>query len=192
MAQGSLFDCLYTKKDSDFCYQRRGLKVLVDLAEGLRYLHTRKPPVIHNDIKSANALINGDGTAKWADVGLAKHMHSMGGTVVSQAGGTIACTQEYAAPEVLQAIICADKSATVTEKSDVFSFGVLIREVYLVDMPSKANRQDGFPIEETAPIYPMLRGGDGIAHGGALASDVGRRCTTIDLKTELEQLGPRA
>ena len=48
----------------------RGKKIALDLARGLEFMHQRK--LIHFDIKSLNVLLTADGTAKLADVGLAK------------------------------------------------------------------------------------------------------------------------
>jgi serine/threonine protein kinase len=42
----------------------------MDVASGLHFLHSRR--IIHMDIKSPNVLLNRFGTAKLADVGLAK------------------------------------------------------------------------------------------------------------------------
>jgi serine/threonine protein kinase len=48
----------------------RGKKIALDVARGLYFMHERK--LIHFDIKSLNVLLAADGTAKIADVGLAK------------------------------------------------------------------------------------------------------------------------
>ena len=188
MSQGSLYDCLHSSINSSFCWSRKGLKVLVDLAEGLRYLHCSRPVIVHFDIKSGNALINADGTAKWADIGLAKAVSHMAGTVPPSVGGQMAATMEYAAPEVGKAIFEADSSVKITEKADVYSFGVLIREVYLSEMPTLRVRKEGFPLDRGAPIHSIIFGGGGKPHKGALARAVEARPTSIDLKRDLEEL----
>ena len=48
------------------------LKITIDVAEGLRYLHTRRLPTAHRDLSSKNVLLTKDGQAKVADLGLAK------------------------------------------------------------------------------------------------------------------------
>ena len=62
------------------------------MVRGLHHMHSRK--VMHLDLKSANILIARDGTAKIADVGLAKIL-TRDNTCVSTEG-----TFDWAAPEV--------------------------------------------------------------------------------------------
>lgn len=66
------------------------------IARGLHHMHSRK--VMHLDLKSANILLARDGTAKVADVGLAKIL-TRDNTHVSMEG-----TFDWAAPEVPSAV----------------------------------------------------------------------------------------
>lgn len=92
-----------------------GRKVLIGVAMGLNYLHSRTPPVVHRDIKSPNILVM-DGVAKIADVGVARTMGTL--DMTAQRGFTMA----WASPEVVY-------RRRATEKIDIWSLGVIIWEV---------------------------------------------------------------
>ena len=59
-----------TRGERIFGWHGRGRKVLLDVARGLHFLHSRS--IVHLDLKSANILLARDGTAKVADVGFAR------------------------------------------------------------------------------------------------------------------------
>ena len=48
------------------------VSILLDVAEGLAYLHQQNPPIVHRDVASKNILLTKERQAKIADVGLAK------------------------------------------------------------------------------------------------------------------------
>ena len=98
-----------------------GKEVLLGVASGLHYLHSRRPPIVHRDIKSPNILLM-DGIAKIADVGIARTKSDS--DMTAQKGYTIA----WAAPEVVY-------RRRATEKIDIWSFGVIIWEVVSGKMP---------------------------------------------------------
>jgi serine/threonine protein kinase len=50
----------------------KALKILLDVARGVLYLHTRNPPIVHRDIKSLNVLVTLDDKGLVADFGLTK------------------------------------------------------------------------------------------------------------------------
>ena len=70
---GSLFDLLY-KNDHPMPELRHTLKLLKEVALGIFYLHESNPPVLHLDLKSANVLIDENGTAKICDFGMSHVM----------------------------------------------------------------------------------------------------------------------
>ncbi|XP_027332467.1 probable leucine-rich repeat receptor-like protein kinase At5g49770 [Abrus precatorius] len=104
----------------------RRLKVALDIARGLDYLHERvNPPIIHRDIKSSNILLDERLNAKVGDFGLSKPMVDFEKDhVTTQVKGTMG----YMDPEYYT-------SQHLTEKSDVYSYGVLMLELITARRP---------------------------------------------------------
>ncbi|PUZ68364.1 hypothetical protein GQ55_2G021400 [Panicum hallii var. hallii] len=111
------------------------LRIAVGAAKGLAYLHEEcDPRIIHRDIKSANILLDNNFEAMVADFGLAK-LSSVNHTHVST---RVMGTFGYLAPEYAS-------SGKLTEKSDVFSYGVMLLELLTGRRPGDRSSygQDG-------------------------------------------------
>ncbi|KAI3873590.1 hypothetical protein MKX03_035361 [Papaver bracteatum] len=94
------------------------VKICIGIAKSLVYLHEGAEfKIVHRDIKLANVLLDVHLTPKIADFGLAKLLNNGEGTHTGIAG-----TMGYIAPEYVI-------EGYLTEKADVYSFGVLILEV---------------------------------------------------------------
>ncbi|PAN24735.1 hypothetical protein PAHAL_4G248200 [Panicum hallii] len=95
------------------------LKIAIGAAKGLAYLHEDcQPRIIHRDIKSANILLDYSFEAQVADFGLAKLSNDTHTHVSTRIMGTFG----YLAPEYAS-------SGKLTDRSDVFSFGVVLLEL---------------------------------------------------------------
>ncbi|CAN4093618.1 unnamed protein product [Withania somnifera] len=95
------------------------LKIALGSAKGLAYLHEDcHPRIIHRDIKGANILLDNNYEAMVTDFGLAKLTEDNNTHVSTRVMGTFG----YLAPEYAS-------SGKLTEKSDVFSFGVMLLEL---------------------------------------------------------------
>ncbi|CAN0907078.1 Proline-rich receptor-like protein kinase PERK1 [Linum grandiflorum] len=96
------------------------LRIAIGSAKGLAYLHEDcDPKILHRDIKAANILVDHNFEAKVSDFGLARSCSDASVTHVStQVVGTFG----YLAPEYAS-------SGKVTEKSDVYSYGVVLLEL---------------------------------------------------------------
>ncbi|MCL7040164.1 hypothetical protein MKW94_007540 [Papaver nudicaule] len=106
------------------------LKIALGSAKGLAYLHEDcHPKIIHRDIKAANILIDFKFEAQVADFGLAKIASDTNTHVSTRVMGTFG----YLAPEYAS-------SGKLSDKSDVFSFGVMLLELITGRRPVDSNQ----------------------------------------------------
>lgn len=95
------------------------MNIILGTAKGLTYLHEGlEPKVVHRDIKSSNILIDKQWNSKVSDFGLAKLLGSESSYITTRVMGTFG----YVAPEYAS-------TGMLNERSDVYSFGILIMEV---------------------------------------------------------------
>ncbi|XP_028791799.1 probable LRR receptor-like serine/threonine-protein kinase At1g07650 [Neltuma alba] len=94
-------------------------KICLGIARALAYLHEEsRIKIIHRDIKTSNVLLDKDFNAKVSDFGLAKLNEEGDNTHIStRVAGTIG----YMAPEYAM-------RGCLTDKADIYSFGVVILE----------------------------------------------------------------
>ena len=108
MAEGSLFDLL--KDKSKYLSDAQKIQLAKDIANGMLYLHSFNPPIIHRDLKSPNVLVDESGTAKVADFGVARFKAQDDKTMTTKQG-----TVAWMAPEVFE-------GQTYTELADGLFF----------------------------------------------------------------------
>ncbi|XP_008788933.2 probable receptor-like protein kinase At1g80640 isoform X1 [Phoenix dactylifera] len=124
MQNGSLETQLHGPSHGSALTWHIRMKIALDTARGLEYLHEHcNPPVIHRDLKSSNILLDSEFNAKISDFGLAVTggNHNKGSVNLS---GTLG----YVAPEYLL-------DGKLTEKSDVYAFGVVLLELLMGRKP---------------------------------------------------------
>ncbi|XP_037407899.1 serine/threonine-protein kinase PAK 3-like isoform X2 [Triticum dicoccoides] len=121
LPRGSLFRLLRTnigKLDP-----RRRVNMAIDIARGMNYLHNSIPTVVHRDLKSPNLLVDKNWNVKVADFGLSRLKLETFLTTKTGKG-----TPQWMAPEML-------RSEPSNEKSDVFSYGVVLWELVTQRIP---------------------------------------------------------
>ncbi|XP_056865615.1 probable receptor-like protein kinase At1g80640 isoform X2 [Raphanus sativus] len=124
METGSLDDQLHGPSCGSALTWHMRMKIALDTARGLEYLHEHcRPPVIHRDLKSSNILLDSSFNAKISDFGLAVSVGVHGSNNIKLSG-----TLGYVAPEYLL-------DGKLTDKSDVYAFGVVLLELLLGRRP---------------------------------------------------------
>ncbi|CAI9093676.1 OLC1v1029234C2 [Oldenlandia corymbosa var. corymbosa] len=121
LPRGSLFKLLH--RSNVQIDERRRLRMALDVAKGMNYLHTSHPVIVHRDLKTPNLLVDKNWVVKVCDFGMSRMKHHTFLSSKSAAG-----TAEWMAPEVL-------RNEPSSEKSDVFSFGVILWELATLDVP---------------------------------------------------------
>ena len=102
--------------------------ILHQIGLGLRYLHTRVPPIIHRDLSSKNILISKGIEAKIADLGTIRLLDPNQDSPMSMASGT----QDFMPPEVL----VNDPDMKYGKELDVFSFGCIMLHTFSQQWPT--------------------------------------------------------
>ena len=110
---GNLFELLHSNKQILLNWEDKR-RIAIEIAQGMTYLHSFDPPILHRDLKSMNILLDKNFLVKIADFGSTKfldvHMTKQKGTF------------QWMAPEVI-------KGNSYSEKADVFSFGIIMHEL---------------------------------------------------------------
>ncbi|KAJ0231946.1 Cysteine-rich receptor-like protein kinase 2 [Hirschfeldia incana] len=119
------------KRGKTLDWQRRFM-IIGGTAEGLVYLHEQSTVrIIHRDIKASNILLDSKFQAKIADFGLARSFQEDKSHISTAIAGTLG----YMAPEYVV-------HGQLTEKVDVYSFGVLVLEIVTGKQITKSEMSD--------------------------------------------------
>jgi len=113
LSKGNLFD--YVQDQSNIISDAQKLRWVKEICNGMLYLHSFRPPIIHRDLKSLNIFLDDNLVAKVADMGVARFRSDIN---MTERQGTVA----WMAPEVFS-------GQHYTELADVFSFGVILWEL---------------------------------------------------------------
>ncbi|MFA6456059.1 MAG: protein kinase, partial [Bacteroidota bacterium] len=115
---------------------KQSIEIGIQVAEALAAAHEKG--IIHRDIKPENVMVRKDGLVQIMDFGLAK---LQGVTRLTREGNTVG-TMGYMSPEQVQGF-------NVDHRTDIFSFGVLLYELFSGQSPFKG-------VHETAIIYEIV------------------------------------
>jgi serine/threonine-protein kinase len=100
------------------------IRYIFNVASGVAYLHSQKPPIVHRDIKPANILVS-EHNARLGDLGLARAL--MSGAEKENAedvASYMAMPRFYRTPELVQ--IARKEQVSLTVASDIYQLGLVL------------------------------------------------------------------
>ena len=132
-SNGTLGDHLQeTSKNGYLMGWDRRLLVAIQTAEALSYLHrAASPPILHRDVKSTNILLDDQWDAKVGDFGVSRLVPNGEQHISTVVQGTLG----YLDPEYFQTL-------QLTDKSDVYSMGVMLVELITSLKPVDTDHRD--------------------------------------------------
>uniref|UniRef100_A0A7N0URN2 RING-type E3 ubiquitin transferase n=1 Tax=Kalanchoe fedtschenkoi TaxID=63787 RepID=A0A7N0URN2_KALFE len=143
MANGSLEDCLFRRRNKPPLSWRARFRIAAEIGTGLLFLHHTKPePLVHRDLKPANILLDRNYVSKISDVGLARLVpQSVADTVTQYRMTSAAGTFCYIDPEYQQ-------TGMLGIKSDVYSLGIMLLQIVTGKPPMGLAHHVGKAVEK--------------------------------------------
>lgn len=141
ISNGSLYKYLHEDSEINCMSWRQRFNIILGAAKGLAHLHQHD--VIHYNLKSTNVLIDSSGEPKLADFGLANLLPMLDRYVLSS---KIQGALGYMAPEF------ACRTVKMSEKCDVYGFGILVLEVVTGKRPVE------YVEDDVVVLCDMVRG----------------------------------
>ncbi|KAM7481414.1 hypothetical protein LguiB_005997 [Lonicera macranthoides] len=157
------------------------LRIVIEVATALSYLHSSASfPIYHRDIKSANILLDDKYRSKVADFGTSRSIAVDQTHLTTRVCGTLG----YLDPEYFQ-------SGQFTEKSDVYSFAIVLIELLTGQKPISSTRSDGMRSLTTYFILAMEENrifdildsriqNEGKKHEIIRVANLARRCSNLN------------
>lgn len=126
------------------------------LLDGLNYLHSHEPPIIHRDIKPQNLKLTNENHIILLDFGLAKN--SIGETRLSTSGSVVGYTPHYASMEQI-------RGTGTTPRSDIYSLAATLYQLLTNTVPPDAlTRADNILNDFPDPIKPLYEFNPEVSH----------------------------
>ena len=113
-AEGSTITELVEMSRDGYLHPEEIIRIVLMLCDILEYLHSRKPPVNHRDIKPVNIIITGQGECKLIDFGISRQFDE------ETKADTVAMGSRFSAPPEQYGFAQTDA------RSDIYAIGVLM------------------------------------------------------------------
>ncbi|TMW61798.1 hypothetical protein Poli38472_010861 [Pythium oligandrum] len=122
------------------------LRIALDIAEALVYLHSLDPPMIHRDLKSRNVLLDQEMRACLSDFGTTRPV-AENETMTGGVG-----TARWMAPEVLT-------GRRYDQSADIYSLGVILNELDTHELPyhEELHSDDGTQSNQTSGSFQFVQ-----------------------------------
>eukprot|EP01113_Clastostelium_recurvatum_P005252 TRINITY_DN12344_c0_g1_i1.p2 TRINITY_DN12344_c0_g1~~TRINITY_DN12344_c0_g1_i1.p2 ORF type:complete len:656 (-),score=105.63 TRINITY_DN12344_c0_g1_i1:96-2063(-) len=124
MPGGSLFNILHCDNSETWLSKMPSINAIAtSISNGMQYIHTQQPQIIHRDLTSQNVLIDATGYPKIADFGISRFKLDIGDRTMTSIGNP-----RWRAPEVT-------KNQRYSEKVDVYGFALILYECFARSIP---------------------------------------------------------
>jgi serine/threonine protein kinase/Tfp pilus assembly protein PilF len=158
-----------------FSYTEAVLWQFARLASALAHSHERG--VLHLDLKPANVLLRDDGEPMLLDFNLSGQVNNIGALDAGVVGGTL----PYMAPEQVRAM--NGEKVAVGVAADIYSFGVMLREMLTGIRPSVASSTMSGGVSENGLVAFTGKGDRATSNDGyasAAVQAIIEKCLAID------------
>ena len=147
----------YLERNRGQLSRQKQLEICSAIVRGLRFLHTRSPPIVHRDLTDKNILLDADGVVKIGDLGQAKLK------TAEYFSTTFPGQVSFMPPEAAVA-----GNSHYNEKLDMFSLGVLMLEIATQKHPRRdltginttpevlRRRGDLSKLDKDHPLQPLI------------------------------------
>lgn len=99
-------------------------RVALQIAEGMSFIHNKRPPIVHRDLKPQNILLDKFKQVKIADLGLSRSAEIVANTARLESTEVFAGTIRYMAPELY------DEQPECHRATDVWAYGCLLLHLF--------------------------------------------------------------